>query len=58
MIGNKFSEADIKTQLGNAELMFRGVDDLKQALRETTLEAIGVFKSLEQQGLDLSKYEL
>lgn len=46
IIGNQFSEADIKTQLGNAQLMLRGVDDLKKVLRSNIVEAIGTFEEI------------
>ncbi|MCL2652521.1 MAG: hypothetical protein FWD63_01860 [Propionibacteriaceae bacterium] len=56
--GSRFSEADMENQLGSAKLMLRGMDDLKQSLRSSTAEAIGVFEQLAQSGIDLSKYNL
>jgi hypothetical protein len=54
--GNKFSEADMQNQLRNAELMIRGMEDLKQTLRSTMVEAVRVFEEVERKGIDLSKY--
>ena len=56
--GNKFSPADIENQLASAKLMMRGMEDLKQTLRSTMVEAIGTFEELERQGVDLSKYSV
>lgn len=55
MIGDRFSEADIKTQLGNAQLMMGGMDDLKKILRSNIVEAIHVFEKVERNGIDLPK---
>jgi hypothetical protein len=56
--GNQFSDADMETQLGNARLMIGGMDNLKQILRSSMVEAISVFEEVERQGVDLSKYNL
>jgi hypothetical protein len=58
IIGNSFSDADIKKQLQNAQQMIRGMEDLKQTLRSTTIEAISTFAELEKSGIDLSKYNI
>lgn len=58
IMGNRFSEADIRTQLVNAKSMMRGMDDLKKVLRSNIVEAIGTFEKLEQSGIDLSKYNI
>ncbi len=58
IIGNQFSETDIKTQLGNAQLMIRGMEDLKKVLRSNIVEAIGTFEEVERNGIDLSKYNI
>lgn len=46
--GNQFSEADVAKQLGNAKMMLRGMDDLKQTLRTTMIEAIQTFEEIER----------
>jgi hypothetical protein len=56
--GNRFSEADMEKQLGNARMMLRGMEDLKQALRGTMLEAIQAFEEIERKGVDLSKFNV
>ena len=56
--GNRFSDADIETQLMNAKLMIKGMEDLKQILRSTTVEAISTFEEVERKGIDLSKYNV
>ncbi len=58
IIGNRFSDADIAQQLDNARLMMRGMDDLKQVLRSSSVEAIDVFEEMERQGIDLSKFNV
>ena len=58
ILGNRFSEDDIRTQLVNAKSMMRGMDDLKKVLRSNIVEAIGTFEQLEQSGIDLSKYNI
>lgn len=58
IIGNRFSETDVKTQLGNAQLMIGGMDDLKKVLRSNIVEAIGTFEEAERNGIDLSKYNI
>ncbi|MGI6546447.1 MAG: hypothetical protein ACOX2M_08550 [Fastidiosipilaceae bacterium] len=54
--GNQFSDADMAKQLGNARMTLKGMDDLKQTLRSTMIEAIQTFEELERGGVDLSKY--
>lgn len=58
IIGNRFSDADVENQLRNAKLMIREMEDLKQTLRASMIEAIGAFEKLEQSGIDLSKYSV
>ena len=58
VIGNRFSEVDITTQLRNAELMIRGMENIKQTLRSTMVEGISMFEELERSGIDLSKFEV
>jgi len=58
IIGNKFSAADIETQLGNAQLIIGGMESLKQILRSNMVEAINTFKEIERSGIDLSKFNL
>jgi hypothetical protein len=52
--GDRFSEADIQTQLQNAKHMIRGMEEVKEVLRSTTIESIGVFEEMERSGIDLS----
>lgn len=47
IIGNRFSDTDIENQLRNAKLMIRGMEELKQVLRSTMVEAINTFEELE-----------
>jgi len=56
--GNRFSEADIQTQLKNSELMLKGMEEVKQVLRSNMVEAINTFEKLEREGVDLSKYDI
>jgi hypothetical protein len=56
--GNRFSNADMEKQLMYAKQMIRGMEDLKQVLRSSTVEAIHTFEELERNGLDLSKYDV
>jgi hypothetical protein len=56
--GNRFSNAEIENQLMNAKQMIRGMEDLKQVLRSSTVEAISVFEKVERNGIDLSKYDI
>ncbi len=56
--GDKFSEADIQTQLGNARLMMNGMDGVKQSLRSAMVEGISMFEEVERRGVDLSKYDV
>ena len=56
--GNRFSDVEIANQLRSAELMIRGMEDLKQTLRSTMVEAIHVFEEVERKGIDLSKYSV
>ena len=58
IIGNRFSEADITNQLKNAELMIKGMEDLKQLLRSNMVEGISTFEELKRNGIDLSKYDV
>lgn len=56
--GNRFSEADIQTQLCNAQKMIKGMEEVKSVLRSSMAEGISTFEKLEQSGIDLSKYNL
>lgn len=56
--GNRFSDTDISNQLENAKLMLRGMEDLKQTLRSTIVEAIRTFEELERQGIDLAHFNV
>lgn len=38
--------------------MIREMEDLKQTLHASMIEAIGAFEKLEQSGIDLSKYSV
>jgi len=58
IIGNRFSDADITTQLKNAELMIKGMEELKQLLRSNMVEGISTFEELERNGIDLSIYDV
>jgi hypothetical protein len=58
IIGNQFSDTEMENQIKNSELMIRGMEDLKQTLRSSIVEAIGVFEEIERQGIDLSKYSV
>ena len=51
---NQFSEAEIVNQLRNAQFMMGGMEDLKNVLRSTMIEAISTFEKLEREGVDLS----
>ena len=56
--GNRFAEADIQSQLRNAGLMLKGMEDLRELLLSSTMEAIGAFEEMERQGIDLSKFDV
>lgn len=58
IIGNRFSEAEIQTQLANAQMMVGGMNALKELLHNSTLEGINAFEKVEQSGIDLSKYNI
>jgi hypothetical protein len=55
---DRFSGADMEKQPGNAKLMIRGMEDLKQVLRPSAVEAISVFEKVERSGMDLSQYDV
>lgn len=56
--GDMFSESDIQNQLKSAQMMIRGMEEVKSVLRNSLVEAISVFEKLERQGIDLSKYDV
>jgi len=56
--GNRFSNADIENQLRNAKLMIGGMENVKQTLRSSMVEAIGIFEEMERNGIDLSNYNV
>ena len=58
IIGNRFSENDIQSQLRNASMMTDGMEGVRAAVRSAVAEAIGTFEQLERQGIDLSQYDL
>ena len=56
--GNRFSEADIQSQLNNARMMINGMEGVRQSLRSAMAEGISAFEKLERNGIDLSKYNI
>ena len=44
ILGNRFSDEDIETQIRNVQLMIRGMEDLKQVLRSSTVFNISLLK--------------
>ena len=58
IIGERFSEADIQTQLANSKMMIAGMDELKGILKQNMIESIKTFEKLEQSGIDLSQYNI
>ena len=54
LTGNRFSEQD---QQIRAMIALGGTEELRSTLRSTMTEAIAAFEKLEQQGIDLTKYD-
>lgn len=57
IVGNRFSEADIRQQLDNGR-MLGSMNEIKKLLRSSTVEAIETFEQLERDGIDLSKFNI
>ncbi len=56
--GNRFSEADMQNYILSSKNMIKGMEGIKDILRDTMQEGISTFEKIVQSGIDLSKYDI
>lgn len=56
--GNRFTEENIQNYIQSSKNMIKGMEGIKDILRDTMQEGISTFEKIVQSGIDLSKYDI